>query len=106
MSDGVEVYATKGQIEDFKESLLWKDIVRELDKWKQGFAEEMFVIVETSHDENPSSASVLMHLGDLHGRAKAVDYLQQLPDIFLEIVKSKSVQNSNEEEKANGDDSD
>ena len=32
----VQVNATKNQIEEFKESVLWQDIKRELDFWVEG----------------------------------------------------------------------
>lgn len=83
------VNATKGQIEDFLGSLLWKDIVAELKLWKRGFNEEMLSIVATSKDDNPSTATVLMHIGDIHGRQAAVDYMLQIPHVFLQILNEK-----------------
>lgn len=93
----VQVNATKEAIEEFRESILWKDIVTELLSWKQAFADEMMSIVEEASDTNPSSASVLMHMGDLHGRQKAVDYMIGIPEMFLQLVidrkQSKEVSN-------------
>jgi|SRR3972149_2193014 len=85
----IQVNATKDQIEELKSSVLWKDIVRELKAWKYGFNLEMQSIVDDAAKENPSSASVLLHMGDLNGRQKAVDYLLGLPDIFLQILEDK-----------------
>jgi hypothetical protein len=83
------VNATRGQIEEFMESVLWSDIKRELGAWKKGFEIEGRSIVEDSAETNPSTATVLMHLGDINGRVKTVDYLMSLPDIFLQILEDQ-----------------
>ena len=85
----VTVNATKDQIEEFKESILWADIVRELTVWKQGFNDEMMSIVDTSYENNSSTAVTLLHMGDLNGRQKTVDYILALPDVFLQILQDK-----------------
>lgn len=85
----VSVHATKDQLNELKESVLWNDIVNELSVWKQGFNDEMMTIVDDSRDLNSSTAAVLLHMGDLNGRQKAVDYLLSLPDVFLQILEDK-----------------
>jgi hypothetical protein len=85
----IRVNSTRDQIEDFKSSILWRDIVRELQSWKQGFNLEMMSIVDDAAGSNPSSASVLMHIGDLNGRQKAVDYMLSILDVFLQSIESK-----------------
>ena len=82
----VTVNATKDQFEALKESILWNDIVRELEAWREGFNREMLSIVDDASTENPSTASVLLHMGDLNGRQKAVDYFLSLPDVFIDIL--------------------
>lgn len=86
---GIIVNATKGQIEDFKESILWQDIQRELDFWAEGFAKEQDAIVDNAASENPSTAAVLLHLGDINGRKKAVAYFKQILDVFLDVLEDK-----------------
>ena len=93
----VHVNCTKDQINELKESVLWNDIVNELMIWKQGFNDEMMSIVDDSHDLNPSTAAVLLHMGDLNGRQKAVDYLLSLPDVFLQILEDKKSTNKEPE---------
>lgn len=85
----VTVHATIDQLNELKESVLWNDIVNELSVWKQGFNDEMMTIVDDSRDLNSSTAAVLLHMGDLNGRQKAVDYLLSLPDVFLQILEDK-----------------
>lgn len=91
MEDGsTQVNSTKLQIEELKSSIIWGDIVRELNIWQETFRIEMSKIVDNAADSNPSTASVLMYLGDINGRIKAVEYIKSLPDTFLEILKIKS----------------
>lgn len=96
----IKVRVTIGDLEEFKESLLWKDIRRELLAWKRGFESEMRAIVDNASSSNPSTANVLMHMGDINGRIKAVDYMLSLPEIFINILKDdqgeKATTNINE----------
>lgn len=85
----IEVYSTRDQVEDLTHSVIWADIVRELDAWKIGFDGELRSIVDDAANENPSTAAVLLHMGDLNGRTKAVDYLLGLPEMFLQILEDK-----------------
>jgi len=95
------VNTTRDQIEEFKESVLWNDIVNELNDWKEGFNLEMMSIVDNAADENPSTASVLMHMGDLNGRQKAVDYVLGILDVFLSTLEiQKTTQNLEQLEEA------
>ncbi len=92
----VQVRATKDQIEEFKSSILWADIVRELEMWKEGFRQELESIVTDAADTNPSTASVLLHMGSVDGRLKAVDYMIGLPDIFLSLIETTTGGEENE----------
>jgi hypothetical protein len=94
------INSTRDQIEEFKESILWKDIVTELEFWKDGFNHEMMGIVDDAKSTNPSSASVFLHLGDLNGRQKAVDYFLTILDVFLSILEEKK--NDSQREPADG----
>ena len=87
--EGIQIRTTVDQLEEFKESILWADMVEELKSWKEGFNREMLSIVDNAEGENPSTASVLLHMGDLNGRQKAVDYFLSLPDVFLDLLKMK-----------------
>jgi hypothetical protein len=92
MSEEIEVYSTTEQIKNFMESTLWKDMVRELEAWSEGFRREQDSLVEEAAVTNPSTASVLMHLGDLNGRQKAIRYVLGLPEMLLD-VKEEQKQN-------------
>ena len=83
------VRATRDQILEFKSSILWKDMKRELGKWKTGFKKEALSIVDNIAEENPSTPSVLTHLGDINGRIKTVDYMLGILDMFLQILEDQ-----------------
>ena len=84
---GLEVNSTKGQIKRFQKSLLWQDIQRELDFWAEGFAREQDSIVDNAASDNPSTAAVLLHYGDINGRKKAVQYFKQILDVFIDVLE-------------------
>jgi len=86
---GIVVHATKAQIEEFKESILWKDICRELDFWAEGFVKEQDMIVDNASTNNPSTAAVLLHYGDINGRKRAVAYFKNILDVFLDVLEAK-----------------
>lgn len=92
--DEIRVRVTKGDLVEFKDSILWKDIRRELISWKKGFNSELKSIVDNAATTNPSSATVLMHIGDINGRTKAVDYLLSIPDVFIGILESEESKSS------------
>ena len=85
----IQVRTTIDALEEFKNSILWADMVEELNSWKEGFNREMLTIVDEAEGSNPSTASVLLHMGDLNGRQKAVDYFLSIPDVFLSIINEK-----------------
>lgn len=99
----VEVLSSIGELEAFKESTIWTDFVRELNAWKQGFENESRTIVDNAAAANPSTASVLLHMGDINGRIKAVDYMLSLPDVFISIIEGQKDLNNNEEEVSDGE---
>lgn len=86
------VRATRDQIIEFTHSVLWKDMKRELGKWKTGFKKEFLSITETIAETNPNTPAVLVQIGDINGRIKAVDYIISLPDIFLQILEDQKTE--------------
>jgi hypothetical protein len=85
----IQIRSSRDAVEEFKQSILWADMVEELKSWKEGFNREQLSIVDEAEATNPSTASVLLHMGDLNGRQKAVDYFLSLPDVFLSILEEK-----------------
>ena len=81
--------ATKSQIEEFKESFIWKDIKRELAIWKRMAKDEYSQVVGDSINKLSADSSLLMHLGSIYGRETTIDYLISLPDVFLQILEEK-----------------
>lgn len=92
----VLIRATRGQIEDFKASILWKDIKRELGVWKTGAKNEYSQVVGNVIAGESGLENSDMHLGSLYGREMTIDFLLGLPDMFLEILKEKSNESRSE----------
>lgn len=87
----MDLLSTKRQIRNFKKnSFVWKDIVNEVTKWQEGFDMERANLVNRSKQDNPSTASVLLEMGDINGRIMAANYILNLPDLFLSILEEKS----------------
>jgi hypothetical protein len=86
MSD--KVLSTKNQLEDFRESLIWKDILAELNRLDERTLLEYGLVGEPHTKDNgqvivPNTSETLIHLGDIKGRRKAVDYFRQILDILI-----------------------
>ena len=96
--ENIEIHSTKDQLEDFKKSVIWNDISRELQSWKEGFEMELRSMVDDAAETNPSTANFLLHMGDLNGRIKAVDYMLGIVDVFTQI---KETEKDEEEEETN-----
>ena len=87
--EAIQIRVSRESIEEFKESILWADIVEELRSWKEGFNREMLSIVDDAEGKKPLTPSVLLHMGGLNGRQKAVDYFLSLPDVFISLIEEK-----------------
>ena len=88
----VRIDATRGQIEEFKGSLLWRDMCREMEVWKGMCKDEYGVVINNcieSDVDKPNTATTLIHLGDIHGRQKAMDYVMSMLDVFLQILEER-----------------
>ena len=84
--------ATKDQINDFLESFLWKDMRKELLRFKRDASSEIMGVVGNciNNDKGNNSASVMMDLGSIYGRVTAIDYLLMLPEMLLSTIEEKT----------------
>lgn len=89
-----KIISTKESLQEFKNSTIWKDLSNELIEWKEAFANELMALVSSYETSNPSTASVLLHMGDINGRIKAVDYMLSLPDLFIQLLESQPKENN------------
>jgi hypothetical protein len=89
MGTEVIIHATKGQIKSFRGSLLWGDIKRELEVWKEQFKDEPKVLATNTINGEENTASVLVHLGSLQGRELAIDYMIGMLDVFIQIKEDE-----------------
>lgn len=86
------IKSTKSQIEEFKESLIWQDIVSELSKLRELATLEYDIVGEPHVDDAgyktiPNQSETLIHLGDIKGRKKAVEHFLAIPDILLQTLE-------------------
>ncbi len=71
----VIVRTTKGEIEEFKKSLLAKDMRREI-----------LVLIKMAEREYPE-ATTLMWKGNIDGRIEALGRMLEMPDRFIHKLK-------------------
>ena len=93
----VKINSSLEDLEIFIKSDVWMDIKRELKIWQKAANIEINSIVSDAESSNPSTASVLLHLGDLNGRKKAIDFFLQMVDMFIQI-KTKEKEEREEED--------
>ncbi len=101
----MQVRSTKGQIQDFLDSMLWKDMLEELAQLDKRATLEYDlvgeeIVTDDGHKRTPTTSETLIHLGDIKGRRKAVQYFRSMPEIFLSILEDK--QNDLEHKRADG----
>ena len=85
----VRINATKDQIEDFTESILWKDIKNELKIWQTAAMQEYAQVIGNVIEGNSGIENSDMHLGSLYGRERTIDFLLGLPEMFLQLLEDK-----------------
>lgn len=83
----LEILSTRNQMEEFKKSFVWKDLMSTLASWDKDLDIEHTGIVDSAIDENATSAKVMLHLGDISGRRKAIRYFLSIPDVIIEDLK-------------------
>jgi len=84
-----EVRATKGQIEDLKQSIIWQDICNELDLWAEEVDKEGKSIAGHIMDNNLNSGAALTFIGYAEGRREAVNRFKVILDILLNKLTEK-----------------
>lgn len=94
MLDEKKLRSSRSEIEEFKNSFIWLDIVDELKELAMKAQVEYDLVGESYVDDQgykvvPNSSETLIHLGDIKGRRKAVDYFLSIPDIFLQILEGE-----------------
>jgi len=88
------IRSSKNQIEAFKASYVWLDIVDELNELLRRTTLEYDLVGEYHLDDDggkviPTTAETLIHLGDIKGRKKAINYFRSLPDILTQMAEDK-----------------
>ena len=85
------VYSTKGQLEDFKDSMIWWDILEELNLLGSAALLEYNLVgepkIEDGRTIQSTTAETLIHLGDIKGRIKAVSSFQSIIDVIIQKLE-------------------
>jgi hypothetical protein len=90
------VRSTKSEIEAFRESPIWLDIVDELQSQIEAYKQELLSIPSDIAVNKPSTAEVLAHLGCMDGAIKSLDYIaKELLEVLIanyeEIVRLRKL---------------
>lgn len=85
--------STKTQVKEFKESMLWADIVEELNHLYHLAQLEYDIVGEPHTDDSgakivPNESETLIHLGHIKGRRAAVEYFLNIPDLLLSEIEN------------------
>jgi hypothetical protein len=89
MNQEIRIRATKIQIQDFKESMLWKDIKHELGIWiKMAKEDALTIALQCASEEVPTDVST--RLAAIGGRIEAIYHLLQVPDNFLQELEEQT----------------
>lgn len=94
MLDEKTIRSSKSEVEEFKDSLVWLDILDELNDLARRAEVEYDIVGEPHVNDKghmivPTTSETLIHLGEIKGRRKAVSYFLNIPDIFLQILEDK-----------------
>ena len=95
MLDEKTIRSSKSEVEEFKDSLVWLDIMDELNDLARRAELEYDLVGEPHVNDKgqivvPTTSETLIHLGDIKGRRKAVSYFLSIPDILLQILEDKT----------------
>jgi hypothetical protein len=94
------VRSTKTQLKEFTKSFIWLDIVDELEDLRKRTQSEYDLVGEPHVDDQgfkivPNTSETLIHLGDIKGRKKAVDYFLSIPDILIQSLEIEESEKKN-----------
>ena len=88
------IMSTKSEIEEFVESMVWKDFVNEIKELSKIAYDEYDNLGEPQPDGSyPTQAEILISLGDIKGRRTAANYFLSIPDILLQQLEDEKDDN-------------
>jgi len=98
----VTIRSTKSQLEEFKTSFIWKDMVDEIARLARNSQVEYDLVGEPHIDDEgfkiiPNTSETLIHLGDIKGRRKAVGFFLNIPDILIQALEDQENDNRRNE---------
>ena len=94
MLDEKTIRCSKSEVEEFKNSFIWLDIIDELNNLAERAKLEYDLVGEPHIDDSghmivPNTSETLIHLGEIKCRRKAVSYFLNIPEILLQILEGK-----------------
>ena len=95
--------ASKVQLEDFRASFIWSDIIDELLILDRRAQLEYDVVGEPHVDDDgykvvPTSSETMIHLGEIKGRRKAVSYFLDMIDVLINKAETEKTDEPLDEE--------
>ena len=92
--------STYNQLKAFTDSMVWKDILQELQNWENRIMEEL---ATPSFDANTGQLVMgkserVLYDEMLRGSLKALDNMRMIPFIIMEILEQKTVTQNQENE--------
>lgn len=85
----VKIDATMEQVKQFKGSILWRDIERELKRWLEMFEPHNSMAIDLCIEGKMSGSATLTSMAEVRGREKAINYILAMPDVFLDILEER-----------------
>jgi hypothetical protein len=86
MTGDIIIRSTKSQLEDFKQSMIWKDIKRELGIWIRMAKDELLPLaMQCTTDDIPTNTAA--KLAAIGGRIEAIHHILQIPDNFIQELE-------------------
>jgi len=95
--------ASKAQLEDFRDSFIWSDITDELLILDRRSQLEYDVVGEPHVDDDgykivPTSSETMIHLGEIKGKRKSVNYFLDMIDVLINKVEMEKTDEPLDEE--------
>jgi hypothetical protein len=87
-----KVRSTKAQLTEFRNSFIWLDIIDELHLLSRQSLIEYDLVGEPHVDDQgfkvvPNTSETLIHLGDIKGRRKAIQYFLNILDVLTQSLE-------------------
>ena len=88
--------STKAEIEAFKESLIWQDILDELDEQIEFYKSQLLNIPHNTINNDYSTTSVMANMGCMHGTIRSLTMMREnMLDVLIDKYIAEREQQQN-----------